>query len=347
MTNTPDSKYETPREAFRNALVDQLRRELIGPDLPPGETTEVIDESPRQRYSAGILFPSQQVNSEIEDEDNEGNNIPEEGEITAGDSPVPEVSVLASKASRPGAEKISGEYDDTITMANTYMPSAMGISFICDNIDIGLTIRPRVAIYKSESRKENDRKFTVWRRNQLDLPTVQLSLKITDQRDIENREFNLYKNLKIRTIVRSRKDGSRLVTVTLYNARKSSDGKMGSPSDCFYQAGFRIETDEKKSVFRPYQELTSPTDDPEEQGLRLLFRKRLSFGFGHGCAVDWDVRSENKAWFIETDSLPTQKIPPVDPRQTGGKELSMQSLSGGSERRDSEKVPGILNMPGT
>ncbi len=42
---------------FRDSLIDCLRRELVGPDVPSGQSDETLQESPRQRYSAGVLFP--------------------------------------------------------------------------------------------------------------------------------------------------------------------------------------------------------------------------------------------------------------------------------------------------
>lgn len=336
MKENEKRQNESPQETFRNALVDQLRLELIGPSEPG----EVIDESPRQRYSAGILFPCQQMNLEIEDENIAEIEVSRGEEIAAGDSPFPEVETSAHKG--PSAEEIPTDNDDTITMANTYMPSAMGISFICDDSKTELIVRPKAAVYKSEIRKEDDREFTVWRRTELELTVVRISLGIPDQKNIKVTNKSVYEDLIIRATVRRRNDGSRLITASLYNAKQSS-GSMTPPGDCFYQAGFRIEAEDQAPVFRPYQELTSSSDDPEEQGLRLLFRNRLSFGLGHGCAVSWRSSSENRAWSLETDSLPTLKIPPVEPRQTDGEELSMIMLAGGLDGTGSDRIPGVLS----
>ncbi|MEW8291542.1 MAG: helicase-related protein [Candidatus Thiodiazotropha endolucinida] len=337
MTDTHSSRQETPQEAFRSALIEQLRLELIGPSEP----AEVIDESPRQRYSAGVLFPSQQTNLEIEDDSAENAEDTGTEEVLDDEYEVPEIESAASPDSRPGREEMSAGNDDIITMANTYMPAAMGISFICDYVSDGLVIAPRAAVYKSAKRKEGDREFNVWQRTELKLLSVRLSLDLVAEQDVGMQEFCPYEYLRVRAIVRRRKDGTRLVTVSLYNAKKAEDG-MPSPADCYYQAGFRVEAAYGTLAFRPYQELTSTSDDPEEQGLRLLFRNRLSFGLGHGCAVKWDSGSGNRALSVETDSLPTLKIPPVEPRQTGGDELSMSVLSGRPDGTERGRVSGVL-----
>ena len=312
--------------------------ELIG----PAEPDEVLDESPRQRYSAGVLFPSQLTNLEIEDDsDADGNDVTDQEEA-ADDAEAPEIETAASPASRPGREEVLAGNDDTITMANTYMPAAMGVSFICDNVNKGLVITPRAAAYTSTKRKEKEREFVVWKRAELVLSPVRVSLDLTSQQDIEILEFSPHEYLRIRAVVRRRKDGTRLVTVSLYNAKQANGGAMPSPADCYYQAGFCVEADGKAPVFRPYQELTSTSNDPEEQGLRLLFRNRLSFGLGHGCAVNWGNVSGDRTASVETDSLPTLKIPPVEPRQKGGDELSMQVLAGGEDGTESDLIPGVL-----
>lgn len=42
----------SPVESFRESLIGYLRQELVGPASPE----EVLTESPRQRYSAGVLL---------------------------------------------------------------------------------------------------------------------------------------------------------------------------------------------------------------------------------------------------------------------------------------------------
>ena len=338
MVDTHNNRQESPQETFRSALIEQLHLELIG----PAEPTEVIDESPRQRYSAGVLFPSQLANLEIEDDSSTDENDVVDQEETVDDAEALEDETSTSSASRPGREEMLAGDDDTITMANTYMPAAMGISFICDIVSNGLLITPRAAVYTRTSRKEEEREFVVWQRTELDLPPVRMSLDLASQRDFAIQEFSPHEFLRVRAVVRRRKVGTRLVTVSLYNSKQSESGAMPSPADCYYQAGFCVEADGKAPVFRPYQELTSTSGDPEEQGLRLLFRNRLSFGVGHGCAVNWDIVSECRTTLVETDSLPTLKIPPVEPRQTGGDELSMQVLAGGSDGTETDQIPRVL-----
>ena len=107
---------ETPIEEFRMALLDQLRRELVGPDLPIGQDIEKIDESPKQRYSAGVLFPARELNTENEDDTETINATTTETENIGPGFDVGKEQKIRSK--RIGAESTDNEQDDTITMAN-------------------------------------------------------------------------------------------------------------------------------------------------------------------------------------------------------------------------------------
>lgn len=336
--NESTLENETPTEIFRKALLDQLRRELVGPDLPVGEVIEILDESPKQRYSAGVLFPAREFNTENEDSDETpGDN----DEDTLGPGFDAEKGIT-KKSIRLGSENTDCEHDDTITMANSYMPSAMGISFFTDYVSGGLKVNTKAAIYETQKRKKEDKEFTEWVRKPLDLKIINISLDMPGGKEVNVVTFDLHENLKLRATVRARKDKSYLLTISIYNSKIFSGDGAVQTSDCFYQMGFRVETSSEVSVIRPYQEISTKSDDLEEESLNLLFRNRVSYGVGHGCAVKWGHCANERTTYIETDSLPFLKIPPVEPRQTGGDELSMSILSGGVDGENEHHVPDAL-----
>ncbi len=79
-------------ESFRAELIDALERELVGPGLPTHDYERVpdqpyverLEESPTQRYSAGVLFPQQQTINELDDQ-NESPVVAGTGIETEGD----------------------------------------------------------------------------------------------------------------------------------------------------------------------------------------------------------------------------------------------------------------------
>jgi len=210
----------TPVEEFRETLIHQLRRELIGPDPLPEETDEILDESPRQRYSAGILFPSHEINRETED-DPESAALPDDVADLHPGPGMDTLETVPSSSVRTGLEEVTGDHDDTITMANTYMPSAMGMSFLCDHSSSGLNIIPQAAVYETGKRKDGEREFTIWKRRPLELPVITVSLGMPDGKNVAIQEWNVAEDLKIKAIIRARKDGSRLATISLYNTKKN------------------------------------------------------------------------------------------------------------------------------
>ena len=330
-----EEKTLSPVEEFRGALIDQLHKELIGPNPLPGDLEEILDESPRQRYSAGILFPSNILNNEAEDYDEDS------GEIREMEGHEIDPAKKEARLSQAAVGEALDEYDDTITMANTYMPSAMGISFLCDNLPEGLKVVASAAIYKTAKRKVKEREFNVWVRNPLDLPVLTISLEV-DSRGIGIFEQELRENLNIKAVIRRRNDNSRLVTVSMYNTQINSGSGIVSATDCFFQSSFKVFSPDGSTIFRAYQEMTTESEDPEETSLRLLYRNRLSFGVGHGCAVKWSKAQDGKVDCVGTDSFPFQKIPPVEPRSGQGEELNMVSLAGGLNGEEQEIVPDIL-----
>ncbi len=334
---TEHSDELRPVEQFRLLLIEQLRKELIGPNTHSKDSEEVLDESPKQRYSAGILFPLKSLNTENEDDDEESYNETK----LSDDENLAEQVLKKKKNKKASALELQDGYDDTITMANTYLPSAMGISFLCDNNPNGIIVRAEAAVYKSSKHKEGEYELTSWKRVPLKIEEITISLMINEN-NISVINKKLRDDLHIKAVIRARENGSRLVTVSLYNSKIVSSEKPISASDCFYQVGFRVVTANNQNIFRPYQELETVSKDPEEISLRLLFRNRHSFGVGHGCAVNWSEVTKDRVNQLESDSFPTQKIPPVDPLEGEGDELSMIKLSGGLTGDEQDAVPTLL-----
>ena len=124
----------------RLALLDFLRRDLIG---PAGGHDEVLsEEPPRIRYVAGVLFPQESRRNESEAAGGlEGDEISgKEDEILELDETAPP---RPTGARHERAE--NDEYDDIVTLANTYRPSAMGLSFMVEPGDSRLTVQVRAA----------------------------------------------------------------------------------------------------------------------------------------------------------------------------------------------------------
>ncbi len=343
----------THEEYFREDLIKALRRELVGPDLPPhgtevaedAEYVEVLQESPLQRYSAGVLFPQSQPINEID------NSEEDETANSTGADEIPEIGVeeQAKDLDRDGRmnDQLADAYDETVRMANEFFPSAVGLTFLSEYSDEGWIIKARASVYKSQKPLAAGVKLREWHRSELDIEPITLKFPRTTQHDMK--EFALADHLRLRVIYRLRQDGCFLITVSLLNTKASSSSKPPSGADCFFQVGFDVAHPQQRFIFREHRPvrraLTGQMEDPDEKEeaiLELLYRERRAYAVGHGCAGDWGEESEAHTNLVRTAIVPQFKVPPIEPRAQGGDELSMYHLSGGDGAIPSGRIPELL-----
>lgn len=343
----------TYEEIFRQELIDALRRELIGPDSPPhgtetvdGETyVEILQESPTQRYSAGVLFPQSQPINEVDNVD-QSEAI---DESAVENTPEIQVEEQADDISRDGRmnDQLTDAYDETIRMANEFFPSALGLTFLTEYSEEGFVISPGASVYKSQAPSDPKSKLREWRRSELTINPI--ALRFPDTTIYDMQEFELAENLRLRAIYRRRNDGSYLVTVSMLNTKVSSSLKPPSGADCFFQVEFDVFDPQKRFMFKEYRTikrtLNRDVDDPdeyEETSLELLYRKRNAYAAGHGCTANWGDESNGHTNLIKTAIVPQFKVPPIEPRSEGGDELSMYKLAGAEGDVPAEEIPALL-----
>lgn len=123
----------------RAYLVDELRKDLVGPSAPDEELTD----RPTVHYLTGILFP---MKSEIDSEqDNDANEAPEQDD----------------------------DVDVGTLMAATFNPSAVGLSFAVERGE-ALTVAVSCAVYV-ESGEDEER--STWRRQRVDAEPVSIDTR--------------------------------------------------------------------------------------------------------------------------------------------------------------------------
>ena len=134
---------------FRDSLIECLRRELVGPDVPVRQSDEFLQESPRQRYSAGVLFPSNQPF--LEHEDVRADEATPDGDDDAA-APPETIEGQAPEPVKAGGGELRGdaEYDEMIRLANAFFPSAIGLTFIAEFPERGLRVDAHAAVYQSQ-----------------------------------------------------------------------------------------------------------------------------------------------------------------------------------------------------
>lgn len=352
-------------ETFRDELIEALERELVGPGLPPHDYEanadqpyiERLEESPTQRYSAGVLFPQQQVIIENDDPGDSASDATEAAAVVDEEPTDPLEGEPTSEPKRDGSsgDSLTDAYDQTVRLANEFYPSAIGLSCLCDDDAGELTIRVSAARYESgmasyvveTDNGQQTRERQEWRRTQIEIPGQTLAVPKSAQ--LTPWERKLVDSLLIRGMFRHRSDGSVLLTLSLLNDHQSGRDSRISAKDCFFQVSVNVESADGKAVFREYKVLpdrdATKSDAPdvqEEAALELLYRKRKAFAVGHGCSVDWGSETEGKVASLGTVTIPRVKVPPVEPRSTDGDELSMYVLSGADGKVKPASIPSII-----
>ena len=305
----------------RDALIEFVRADLVG---PAHGADEVLEDAPYVKYAAGVLFPRTSLVNESGSiggiDADESNRVETDLDDESGvsDSASQEVPAIDTNAVD---DNDAGTYDDSITLANRYKPSAIALTFALPQVARKLEITIRAAIYESGTRPSADgrRKNRVWQRREIKLDPFHIRLP---EAGICHRTAT--DGLGFCAFVGSKK-GRRVVTASLYN--NSEDESRNAKT--FYQCGFTLKCVDPdcELVEHSDSELAVALDD-EELALEMMYRDRKSFAIGHGCAADWIDGENGGAKFLRTESIPRVVVPPVEPRTGKDRYLSMRELQG-------------------
>jgi hypothetical protein len=133
---------------MRNEILDFIRKELIGPDpIKPhiqanGEEI-LINEPPRLRYGAGILFPRSASFEKADSTSADENKVLENGEEEKRNTDDP-VKTEDSKVPVDMGE----DFEEEIGLANCFLPSAIGFSCFSKIPGTGFKIKVNAALYE-------------------------------------------------------------------------------------------------------------------------------------------------------------------------------------------------------
>lgn len=313
--------------SVRERLYGFLSADLVGPAHGPDE---ILEEPPRIRYLAGVLFPQESLRNEsaaaggVEDTDDE--TPTEVDEFEEFDDQATEVEEEAEAVST--GDESEASYDDTLTLANSYRPSAMGLSFFVRSATETLIVAFTAAVYESQTLKD-EKGFNQTRFERRALQMADLQIDMAEEALFaKGVRRELSPGLWVKGIFRRRSNGQVLVTISMFNSAKEHDKNANT----FYQCGFSVSSVQSdEEVFVEYQSAAKEFRDDEEAGLAMLYRDRREFAVGHGCAASWSEVGTKGACKIETAVLPSQTVPPVNPVSEDEAFLDMHFLAGNCE----------------
>ncbi|WP_434797383.1 helicase-related protein [Terrisporobacter vanillatitrophus] len=136
----------------REKILDEVKRELLGPgseDICKNIEEEIITDNPIQRYSVGILYPQKNIVDEAKGDDFDKDTLDEE--VIEDDNKNTTINnTIDSEVIKAYEDNEDNDLDQEISMANQYLPSAMGMTFFVkdkDNIN-KLKLNISYATYK-------------------------------------------------------------------------------------------------------------------------------------------------------------------------------------------------------
>ena len=307
-----------------------------------GSGEEILQrDSPTKRYGVGVLYPMEapvppdELEAQLPPLDKDAvPQPPDNAREALAPSAVHDCEAIAARAEYRLPEANSDDFD--LSSANTYKPSTMAVSLlvhlpkeaVLDVVATGgryallpvmLVGREREWWLRSPVRLES-------RFHREDFPASNAYVVARDpvRQNVEN--------LDVRIEVFARPYQSRLdeylITVCLVNRQRAA-GRLDLQS--IFQS--RIEVRFKPGS--PGTILPYPTAEPldsEEHSQELLYRDKLTFAVGHGCAADWTRRAVTSADSVSAECLPVFETPSTTPdiRSSNGEPLvaSMRLLSG-------------------
>jgi hypothetical protein len=356
-------------KAYRNTLVQSMRRELFGParDDTEDRLNEKLDVSPLQLYGTGILFPRKLRQNALEDtpenseEDLQGELGSDEIEDDLDETPE---SFGKSNQTVSPTSPDSGIDDQPLNLANEYSPSALGITFRVHGssqlrIDISFGTytsekisesHPRAGEFRADgSQYPEKREYLIYqrvpRRMQVDIP-----LNFDDKRGFVFTIPDTNKALRLHATLRATEDTDQVLSVMLVNHNEKGESGHADQQDAFFQAELEVRDAEGNPVFTQIDRPNGASSEEELASMDLLYRHRRAYCLGHGCAGDWqrgeEVERDGRTHSVWTATIPTHEVQPIEPREkpygSGSLELSMKFLSGGEDTNNEETSRSIL-----
>lgn len=238
---TLETKY-----AFRQEMSDELAKSLVG----PLDVHEVLENSPIETYSIGVLYPSD-------------SSAEEQLELQAG---------LLARGD-------DGEDPEIVSLANTQFPSSVGLTFaIRSRDDAQIACKISAARYALSESK--------WQRVPIE-KAIPLNLAADPFSD---GPILIVEGLSLHGRVRpANKYGDIAITLALVNENPSNKDRTSQAKSCFFQPIIKVElpiVDDIEFVDR--SQVGTDLNDLDVQSSRLLFRHVKNLATGHGCAVKWD-----------------------------------------------------------
>lgn len=324
-----------PRPSGRDEVLSALRRELVGP-APVGHLLELLDgaarfaakedsfgpwieaetgeevlqrDPPTRRYGVAVLYPPKVAPDPGDDLAASG------GQATSADSDGLATEGSTADEAKVNPSRVADASDFDISLANSFKPSAMGLSFLVtleakSHLDVDITGAAYVAVPLFIGGQAQHNPWWLRKPGKASVRLDAQDLRTGERKLIKYDVNETWASLALELNVFSRPwsaPNQSLVTVTLVNRSRSGDRLDGK---CLFQSGIQV-TPSAGATIDPYPEREQNDEDLELAGFDLLYRNALTYAVGHGCAADWDLLPEGIR--LRAEALPTYETPSITP----------------------------------
>ncbi len=320
----------TPSE-IRAALQDAIVRDLLG---PAGGAEEIIDEqNVRGRYILGLLAPKGQTPLP---------NDAAAGVMTDDDSAAaPEESDDLALA---GNDTEDGQPEAPAPKAATMLQQSIGLTFTAASDATSIAITARWGRYEHVDRESaglESSKRNAWKRTPVEATSQPIVLK--SGRLTRWSPDPAHADVYVDGLIRKYDYGW---TVTLYLVNGQSEPKRNKDESWIFQPQLSVASADGCAIFQRHlarsQDLSRLT--PEDQTMRMLYRKEVEFAVGHGVAVHAELAegSFDCAMRLRTVIVPIYELSPTRPVHVDGVQLNMLALA---ETQDAGFASALGSLP--
>ena len=308
-------------DSRRDQLIGFVEREFIGPDpvdwpgMTQGNGEEILSiDPPRTRYIAGILYPKETTDVDVDLEEEETKKLDESEEKDPG----------ANNTERTGSNNIEflEDAEELINRSNAYRQSAMSLTICVKNTD---SVKVEVTAGKyttlSATDPKTDKKIYTYPRTAISWNNDGefVILPTSDNRIVRLPVSDV--GLQFDITYRYRVGENTIYTFTLENSKEKT-GASVKDDDCFFQAKFCLFSEKG---FSPLTDGQRITEDEDYQSNQLLYRNVHNYAIGHGCAADWS--DDDTVKWICSATFPKYDIKPIVPSTIEGVSLEMYKMS--------------------
>ena len=306
----------------RDQMIEFVEREFIGPDPIDWEGYRqkngeeiLITDPPRTRYIAGILYPRETRDTDVDEREEEA--LPAEAQDGEDNGAAPPRDV--------GGEK--SEYlenaEELINRSNAYRQSAISVTAAVKPNDI-IRVKVSAGVYFALTVTD-----PVTEKQQTSYPRTAIAWENDEQPiQLPTADNGLIKlpvnstGLQFDITYRYATESCTVYTFTLENAKEKKSESI-KDDECFFQTKFRIFSEKGFSPLPTGQRITKDEDYLSNQ---LLYRNVRNYAIGHGCAADWDDSEEVK--WIASATFPKYDIKPIVPNtDIEGVSMEMYKMS--------------------